>query len=70
MNRGRYSENAEFLRYMGLLGFDSDDQQPTRLSQLCLDSVKLPVVDKPQWIGEIEIGLLGATPPVVGLQVP
>lgn len=47
---------------MGLLGFDSDDQQPTRLSQLCLDSVKLPVVDKPQWIGEIEIGLLGATP--------
>ena len=55
---------------MGLLGFDSDDQQHTRLSQLCLDSVKLPVVDKPQWIGEIEIGLLGATPPVVGLQVP
>ena len=52
-----------------MVGLESDDK-PTRLSQLCLDSVKLPVIDKPTWMGETELGLLGAIPPVVGQQVP
>lgn len=56
------------MHYMGLAGIE-EDQKPTCLSQLALESIKLPLMDKPSWMVECEQKLLGADPPTVGSQV-
>ena len=32
------------------------------------DNMKLPIIDKPKWMGEIEKGLRCSSPPMVGKQ--
>ena len=58
--------NARFSYYMGLAGNQTINQG--RKCYITTDTIKLPGIHKPAWMGEMENGLLSACPPFVGKQ--
>lgn len=60
--------NARFSYYMGLAGNDGIHTSEGRKSYITPDTIKLPAIHKPAWMGEMENGLLSACPPFVGKQ--
>ena len=52
-----------------ILGMTKDTEDKDRRSVVTLDTIKLPPsLQKPNWMGRVEIELLSASPPVVGAQ--
>ena len=52
-----------------MLGMTENTEDKDRRSVVTLDTIKLPPsLQKPNWMGRVEIELLSASPPVVGAQ--
>jgi hypothetical protein len=56
---------AEFIRIMGTDRRDKTCEGPPYVTE---DTIKLPHLEKPKWMGEIESALRSASPPMVGMQ--
>ena len=56
---------AEFTSVMGTDRRDKTCEGPPYVTE---DTIKLPHLEKPQWMGEIESALRSASPPKVGIQ--
>ena len=50
--------------YMGLNGNDGIHTTEGQKSYITPDTIKLPAIHKPAWMGEMENGLLSACPPL------
>lgn len=57
--------NAELFSILGLN--DTKDKQGPKML-VSPDTIELPCLQKPNWMEEVEVELLGASPPTVGKQ--
>lgn len=60
-----FGGNAELFSILGLK--DTKDSQGPKMP-VSPETIKLPCLQKPNWMEEVEVGLLGASPPTVGKQ--
>ena len=56
---------TSFHESMGMLG---DTEDKAKKPVVTPDTIKLPPMRKPNWMGQVEGGLLSASPPVIGPQ--
>lgn len=59
-----YTKAANFHRSLGMVEDTSEDRKPA----VTPDTIKLPPMQKPKWMGQVENELLSTSPPVVGPQ--
>ena len=60
--------NAQFSLLMGIAGKDNNSTNKGDRIYISPDTIKLPGLQKPPWMEELEVGLLGASPPIIGKQ--